>query len=145
MEAPINNHVRPIVIEKALAPKQDKVPKEFAGDEKERAEIDSKYLQPKWCSSGLNKTQRRKLQHAWHRQQKREKLAKMEGEVVNFEQVKNPPEDWRAAAAAANPAKPAYPTAEMAKLASEVAKMASYTAAALEAPESAKPTLELAE
>jgi hypothetical protein len=65
MEAPINNHVGPIVIEKAPAPKQDEVPKEVARDErKERAEIDSKYLQPMWCPSGLNKTQRRKLQRA---------------------------------------------------------------------------------
>jgi hypothetical protein len=45
MEAPINNHVGPIVIEKALAPKKYEVPKEVAGDKKkERAEIDSKYL-----------------------------------------------------------------------------------------------------
>jgi hypothetical protein len=68
MEAPINNHVGPIVIEKAPAPKQDEVPKEVAGDEKERAKSDSKYLQPKWCPPGLNKTQQRKLQRAWHRQ-----------------------------------------------------------------------------
>jgi hypothetical protein len=152
MEAPINNHVGPIVIEKALAPKQDEVPKEVARDEKERAEIDSKYLQPKWCPAGLNKTQWRKLQHARHRQQKREKLAKMEGEVVNSEQVKNPSEDQHAAAAAANPAKPAlgpakpaHLVAEMAKLALEAAKPASSTAAALETLESTKLTSESAE
>jgi hypothetical protein len=57
MEAPINNHVGPIVIEKAPAPKQDEVSKEVARDEKkEHTKIDSKYLQPKWCPPGLNKT-----------------------------------------------------------------------------------------
>jgi hypothetical protein len=89
MEAPVTNHDGSIVIEKTSAAKQDEDPKEVARDEKkERAKVDSKYLQPKWCPQGLNKTQRRKLQHAQHRQPKREKLAKMEGEVVNPEQVK---------------------------------------------------------
>jgi hypothetical protein len=76
----------------------------------------------------------------------------MEGEVVNSEQVKNPPEDRRAAAATANlaklalgPAKPAHPAIETAKLASEVAKPASSTATTLEVPESAKLTTESAE
>jgi hypothetical protein len=150
MEAPIINHDGPIIIEETPAQMQDDVPKKVAGD-KECAEIDSKYLQSKWCPSGLNKTQWRKLQRARHRQQEWEKLAKMEGEVVNSEQVKNPPKDRRAAAAVANlakpalgPTKPAHPTAEMAKPASEAAKLASSTAA-LEVPKSAKPTLESAE
>jgi hypothetical protein len=123
--------------------------KKVAGDKKkERAEIDSKYLQPKWCPPGLNKTQRLKLQRAWHKQQEREKLAMMEGEVVNSEQVKNPLEDRCATATAANPAKPtpgpakpAHPTVETTEPASEAAKLASSTATALEVPESAKPTL----
>jgi hypothetical protein len=69
MEAPVINHDGPIIIEETLAQKQDEVPKEVAGDEKKvRAEIDSKYLQPKRCPPGLNKTQRRKLQRARHRQ-----------------------------------------------------------------------------
>jgi hypothetical protein len=141
MEAPVINHDGPIIIEETLAQKQDDVPKKFIGDKKkERAEIDSKYLQPKWCPLGLNKTQRRKLQHARYMQQEREKLAKMEGEVVNSEQVKNLPEDRRATTATANPAKPAHPAAETAKPASEAAKPTSSTAAALEALESAKPT-----
>jgi hypothetical protein len=76
----------------------------------------------------------------------------MEGEVVNSEQVKNPPEDRRAAATAANPAKPAigpaksaHPAIETAEPASKVAKPASSTAPALEVPESAKPTSESVE
>jgi hypothetical protein len=76
----------------------------------------------------------------------------MEGEVVNSEQVKNPPEDRRATAVAANPAKPTpgpakptHPAIEMAEPALEAAKPASSTTAALEVLESAKPTSELAE
>jgi hypothetical protein len=85
-------------------------------------------------------------------QQEWEKLAKMEGEVVNSEQVKKPPEDRRTAVAAANPAKPApgpakpsHPAIETAEPASEAAKPASFTAVALEVPELAKPTSESAE
>jgi hypothetical protein len=107
MEAPVINHDGPIIIKETPAQKQDDVPKKVAGDKKERAKIDSKYLQPKWCPPRLNKTQRRKLQRARHRQQEREKLAKMEGEVVNSEQVKNPLEDRRATVTTANLAKPA--------------------------------------
>jgi hypothetical protein len=71
MKAPIINHDGPIIIEETPAQKQDDVPKKVAGDKKkELAEIDCKYLQPKWCPPGLNKTQRRKLQRARHRQQK---------------------------------------------------------------------------
>jgi hypothetical protein len=114
MEAPVINHDRPIIIEETPATKQDDVPKK----------VDSKYLQPKWCPPGLNKTQRRKLQRARHRQQEREKLAKIEGEVVNTEQVKNPLEDRRAAAAAAIPAKPAPGPAKPAHLAVEMAEPA---------------------
>jgi hypothetical protein len=55
MEAPVINHDGPIIIEETPAQKQDDVPKKVAGD-KECAEIDSKYLQPKWCPPGLNKT-----------------------------------------------------------------------------------------
>jgi hypothetical protein len=69
----------------------------------------------------------------------------MEGEVVNSEQVKNPPKDRRAAAAAANPAKPALGPIKPAHPATETAKLTSSNVAALEAPESAKPTSELAE
>jgi hypothetical protein len=67
MEAPVINRDGPIIIEETPAQKQDDVPKKVAGD-KECAKIDSKYLQPKWCPPGLNKTQRRKLQCAQHRQ-----------------------------------------------------------------------------
>jgi hypothetical protein len=69
MEAPVINYDEPIIIEETPAQKQDEVPKEVARDKKkERAKIDSKYLQPKWWPPGLNKTQRRKLQRARHRQ-----------------------------------------------------------------------------
>jgi hypothetical protein len=152
MEAPIINHDGPIIIEETPVQKQDEVPKEVARNKKEHAKIDSKYLQPKRCPPRLNKTQRRKLQHAWHKQQEREMLAKMEGEVVNFEQVKNPLEDRHATAVATNPtkralgpSKPAHPAAEMVELASEAAKLASSTTVALEVLESAKPTSESAE
>jgi hypothetical protein len=78
MEAPVIKHDGPIIIEETLAQKQDEVPKEVAGDEKrELTEGDSKYRQPMWCPRGFNKTQRSKLQHARHKQQKREMLAKM--------------------------------------------------------------------
>jgi hypothetical protein len=94
LEAPLTNHDGPIVIEEALAQKQGEAPKEVAGDEmKECTEGDSKYHQPMWCPHGLNKTQRRKLQRARHKQQKQEMLAKIEGEVLNPKHVKNPPED----------------------------------------------------
>jgi hypothetical protein len=62
MEAPVINHDGPIIIEETPVQKQDEVPKEVAGDEKECAKIDSKYRQPVWCPRGLNKTQQRKLQ-----------------------------------------------------------------------------------
>ena len=69
MEAPITNHVGPIVIEEILASKQDEAPKDVFGvEEKKRAEGDSNYRQPVWCPRGLNKTQRRKLQRARHKQ-----------------------------------------------------------------------------
>jgi hypothetical protein len=62
MEAPITNHVGPIVIEDSLAPKQNEAPKDVARVEKEKnAEKNSKYMQPKWFPRGLNKTQRCKL------------------------------------------------------------------------------------
>jgi hypothetical protein len=93
MEAPITNHDGPIVIEETLAQKQGEAPKEVAGVEKERIEGDSKYCQPVWCPCGLNKTQQCKLQHAQHKQQKWEILAKMEGEVLNPEHVESPPKD----------------------------------------------------
>jgi hypothetical protein len=107
MEAPINNHVGPIIIEKAPAPKQDEVPKEVDGDEKkERAEIDSKYRQPVWCSRGLNKTQRRKLQRTQHKQQNWEMLAKMAGEVLNPEHVESSSKDQNDTAATSQSTKP---------------------------------------
>jgi hypothetical protein len=94
MEAPIISHDGPIIIKETPAQKQDEVPKEVAGDEKrECVKGDSKCHQPVWCPHGLNKTQWRKLQHAWHKQQKREMLTKMEGEVLNPEHVESPPKD----------------------------------------------------
>ncbi|CAD6226137.1 unnamed protein product [Miscanthus lutarioriparius] len=79
MEVPITNHDGPIVIEEILGFKQDEAPKEVAGvKEKKRIEGDSKYRQPICYPRGLNKTQRRKLQCARHKQQKREKLVKRE-------------------------------------------------------------------
>ncbi|CAD6332705.1 unnamed protein product [Miscanthus lutarioriparius] len=97
MEAPVINHDGPIVIEEVSASKQDEAPKDVAGiEEKKRAEGDSKYWQPIWCPRGLNKTQRRKLQCAWHKQQKREKLAKMENEILNPVHVEIPPEGQNA-------------------------------------------------
>jgi hypothetical protein len=69
MEAHVINHDGLIVIEETPAQKQDEVSKEVAGDERrELIEGDSKYRQPMWCPRGLNKTQRRKLQHARHKQ-----------------------------------------------------------------------------
>jgi hypothetical protein len=71
MEAPIISHDGPIVIEETLAQKQGEAPKEVARDEKkEHVEGDSKYRQHIWCPRGLNKTQRRQLQRARHKQQK---------------------------------------------------------------------------
>jgi hypothetical protein len=94
MEAPITNHDGLIIIEETPAQKQGEAPKEVAGDEKkERIEGDSKYRQPMWCPCGLNKTQRCKLQCARHKQQKRETLAKMEGEVLNPEHIESPLKD----------------------------------------------------
>jgi hypothetical protein len=47
MEAPVINHVEPIVIEDSPASKQDEAPKEVARvEEKKHAEGDSKYRQP---------------------------------------------------------------------------------------------------
>jgi len=84
MEAPVTNHDGPIVIEEILASKQDQAPKDVFGiEEKKRVEGDSKYHQPIWCPRGVNKTQWCKLQRAWHKQQKREKLAQMENEILN--------------------------------------------------------------
>jgi hypothetical protein len=88
MEAPIISHDGPIVIEETPAQKQDQAPKEVARDEKECVEGDSKYCQPLWCPRELNKTQRCKLQCTRHKQQKREMLAKMEGEVLKLEHSK---------------------------------------------------------
>jgi hypothetical protein len=69
IEAPIINHDGPIIIEETSVQKQDEIPKEVAGDEKrELVEGDSKCRQPVWCPCGLNKTQRRKLQCARHKQ-----------------------------------------------------------------------------
>jgi hypothetical protein len=96
MEAPVPNHDGPIVIEEARAQKKGEDPKEVAGDEKkECAKGDSKYQQPVWCPCGLNKTQRHKLQRARHKQQKREMLAKMEGEVLYPEHIKKPSRGWK--------------------------------------------------
>ena len=93
MEAPVTNHDGPIVIEEILASKQDEASKDVFGiEEKKRVEGDSKYRQPVWCPRGLNKTQRCKLQCARRKQQKREKLAKMENEILNPVQVEIPPE-----------------------------------------------------
>ncbi|CAD6266034.1 unnamed protein product [Miscanthus lutarioriparius] len=94
MEAPITTHDGPIVIEEILASKQDEAPNDVAGvEEKKRVEGDSKYRQPVWCPRGLNKTQRHKLQHVLHKQQKREKLAKMEDKIFHLRHVEIPPED----------------------------------------------------
>jgi hypothetical protein len=100
MEAPIINHDGPIIIKETPAQKQDEVPKEVARDEKrELVEGDSKYRELVWCPRGLNKTQWRKLQRARHKQQKREMLAKMGGEVLNPEHVESPPKDQNDVAA----------------------------------------------
>ena len=63
MEAPITNHVGPIVIEgSAPVATQEESPSGVAKIEKEkRAERDPKYLQPKWCPPWLTKTKRHKL------------------------------------------------------------------------------------
>ena len=68
MEAPITNHVGPIVIEgSAPVATQEESPSVVAEIEKEKcAEHDPKYLQPKWCPSGLSKTKRHKLQRTRH-------------------------------------------------------------------------------
>jgi hypothetical protein len=104
MEAPVISHDGPIVIEETLAQKQGKTPKEVAREErKERVEGDSKYRQPVWCPRRSNKTQWRKLQHAWHKQQKREMFAKIEGEVLNAKHIESPPKYQNAAATAGQP------------------------------------------
>jgi hypothetical protein len=83
--------------------KQDEVPKEVTGNEKrELIKGDPKYRQPVWCPHGLNKTQRRKLQRAQHKQQKREMLAKMGGEVLNPEHVESSPKGQNDAATTAS-------------------------------------------
>lgn len=95
MEAPITNHVGPIVTEYSTpASKQDETPKIVAKVEKEkRVKRNSKYTQPKWCPHGLNKTQRHKLQGARHKQQKREKLGMMGNEISNVTHVEIPSKD----------------------------------------------------
>jgi hypothetical protein len=136
MEAHVINHDGPIIIEETPAQKQDEVPKEVAGDEKrELVEADSKYRQPVWCPRGLNKTQRRKLQCAWHKQQKREMLAKMGGEVLNPEYVKSPLEDQNDAATTSQSAKPTAPVPAGLNVL-ELAKPTPSVDTALEAPES---------
>jgi hypothetical protein len=132
MEAPVISHDGPIVIEETPAQKQGEAPKEVAGDE-ECVEGDVKYRQPMWCPRGLNKTQRHKLQCARHKQQKREMLAKMEGEVLNPEHVESPLKDQNAAAAAGQSAKPT-------PVLSQSAKPTAPVPAGLGVPESAKPT-----
>jgi hypothetical protein len=110
MEATVINHDEPIVIEEIPTSKQDEVPKEASRvEDKKDTEGDSKYCQPVWCPRGLNKTQWRKLQRAQHKQQKREQLAKMEGEILNPIHVEVPPEGQNAAAAAGQSAKPTLP------------------------------------
>jgi hypothetical protein len=137
MEAHVINHDGPIIIEETPAQKQDEVPKEVAGDEKrELVEADSKYRQPVWCPRGLNKTQRRKLQCAWHKQQKREMLAKMGGEVLNPEYVKSPLEDQNDAATTSQSAKPTAPVPAGLNVL-ELAKPTPSVDTALEALESA--------
>jgi hypothetical protein len=133
MEAPINNHVGPIVIEKAPTPKQDEVPKEVDGDEKERAGIDSKYRQPVWFPCGLNKTQRHKLQHARHKQQKREMLAKMGSEVLNPKHVESSSKVQNDAAATGQ-------STELTPMLSQSTKPIAPIPTSLDVLESVKPT-----
>jgi hypothetical protein len=91
MKAHVTNHDGPIVIEEIPASKQDESPKDVARvEEKKRVKGDSKHRQLVWCPRGLNKTQRCKLQRARHKQQKREKLSKIKGEILNPVHVKNP-------------------------------------------------------
>jgi hypothetical protein len=134
MEAPIINHDGPIITKETPAQKQDEVPKEVAGNEKERAEIVSKYHQPMWCPRGLNKTQRRKLQCARHKQQKREMLAKMGGEVLNPEHVESSSKGQNDAAATGQSAKPTL-------MLSQSTKPTAPVLAGLDMPKSVKLTL----
>ena len=73
------------------------------------------------------------MQHARHKQQKREKLAKMEGEILNPVHVENPSEDQNAATTAVQSAKPT-------PVLSQSAKPTLPAPVALDVPESAKPT-----
>jgi hypothetical protein len=121
MEAPLVNSNGPIVIEKqALANKQDVVPQKVTGGEekkKEKPPRDPKYTQPKWCPRGLNKTQRRKLQRARCKKQRREALQMVDDQVQPPNVQRNHLEASGATPAPAGPAKPATPTVEVAKLA----------------------------
>jgi hypothetical protein len=136
MEAPVISHDGLIVIKETPAQKQGKAPKEVAGEEKkERVEGDFKYRQLMWCPRGLNKTQRRKLQHAQHKQQKREMLAKMEGEVLNPEHVKSPPKYQNSATAAGQSTKLTPESAKPTPVLSQSAKLTTPVPAGLGVPE----------
>jgi hypothetical protein len=128
METPVTNHDGLIIIKDFPAPKQDEAPKEIARvEEKERIEGDFKYRQPIWCPHGLNKTQRCKLQRAWHKQQKRKKLATMEGEIFNPIHIKILPNDQNTAAAA-------VPSAQPTLVLSQSTKPTPFVSTALEDP-----------
>lgn len=63
MNVSLNEIDEPIVV---LNLAQSSMQKERVGiaankDEAERSKLDSKYFQPRWCPSGLTKTQQRKL------------------------------------------------------------------------------------
>jgi len=75
-------------------------------NDQETKGIKRKYrcCQPKWCPPGLIKTKRRKLQHARHHQQKKEKLQKMREDIINATHPFFPP-TTKNAARAAKPAK----------------------------------------
>lgn len=154
MEAPVVNNNGPIVIEKPTpANEQDGDVQDIAEvEEKKKAPRNPKYAQPKWCPKGLNKTQRRKLQRARCKQQKREALESAEGQVpqedaqeIMLEVANVAAAPTQSAQATLGSAKPTSPPAEAAKLASESAKLTDSIVSSPTPSQSAEPTPESAE
>lgn len=93
MEAPIKDDVGRIVIGSSTpASVQAEASNVVAEvEEKKRPKRDPRYTQPKWCPRGLNKNQRRKLQRARCKQQKREMLGMLENNTPTSISTKGQP------------------------------------------------------
>jgi hypothetical protein len=115
MEAPITNHLGPIVIEDpALVANQSGSTSNVAEIEKEKhAERDPKYLQPKWCPPGLTKTKKNvncsvpsttsKRRRSWRRSAKKFLI-----QYIQFSHNQAKEEEKKPVVAAAKPARPVH-------------------------------------